>query len=153
MSRPESDALTYWHNWRLEHDAEFREAEAARERRRQEREERRATEAAARNEAALLRREFEARLAALEAQHYELVEQVAQITRATTQAIDGLCDTRDEIDREFRAAVTKYDATMVKLVERKEQERKRTHQFARERIAELTGDLPKPSTTTSDKLN
>jgi hypothetical protein len=55
-----SDPLAYWRDWRLNNDAEFREAEMARECEREKREQRRAAKAAAVNEANILRQQFEA---------------------------------------------------------------------------------------------
>jgi hypothetical protein len=111
------------------------EEEHERERRREEHREHRDALA---NEAAE-RRALEARLAALEEQHRELESQVVQITRTTADAIDGLCDCRDEIEHEFKTTIAKIEAKITEIHERGAEEARKTYQFARERIAEVTG--------------
>jgi hypothetical protein len=113
------------------------EEERERERRREEHRERRDALA---NEAAE-RRALEARLAALEEQHRELESQVAKITRTAADAIEGLCNCRDEIEREFKTTIAKIEAKITEIHERGAEEARKTYQFARERIADLT-DLP-----------
>jgi hypothetical protein len=121
--------------WRAEVERDERERE--RERRREEHRQRRN---ALTNEAAE-RRALEARIAELEAAHRELQGQIVDITRATSDAIDGLCDCRDEIEREFKAAIVKIEAKITDMYEKGAEEARKTYQFARERIGELT-DLP-----------
>jgi hypothetical protein len=70
-----------------------------------------------------------------------LESQVAQITRATADAIDGLCDCRDQIEREFKATIAKIEVKITEIHERGAEEARKTYQFARERISAIT-DLP-----------
>jgi chromosome segregation ATPase len=121
--------------WRDE--MERLEAERDRERRREEREERRATMA---NERAA-RQQLEARLATLEAQHQELAGQVLETARAATEAIEVLATTRDEIERELKAAIAKMQAAIDELLSRGTREAEKAFEFARERIGAVT-DLP-----------
>jgi hypothetical protein len=65
--------------------------------------------------------------------------------RATAESIEVLADTRDELAREFKAAVAKIEATIAGLKDKGEKEAEKTYAFARERIAAVTSvdsDLP-----------
>jgi hypothetical protein len=121
--------------WRSQVERDEREAE--RQRRREEHRERRD---ALVNEAAE-RRQLEARIAALEASHHELQRQVVEVTRAAAEAIEVLAQTRDDIERELKAMLSKLETRITEIHERGAQEAKRTYEFARERIGKLT-DLP-----------
>jgi hypothetical protein len=126
------DPVERWRS-QVEHD----ERERERERRRAEHRERRAALA---NEAAE-RRQLEARIAALEASHRELTGQVVEITRAAAEAIDVLAQTRDDIEKELKSMISRLETKLTEIHERGAQEAKKTYEFARERIGELT-DLP-----------
>jgi hypothetical protein len=74
---------------------------------------------------------------------------VAGIAREAADAINALVDTRDQLSRErhdeireLRIAIAKIDKTMSDL-QRRDEEAKRTFQFAREKIDEII-DLPNP---------
>jgi hypothetical protein len=139
--RQRSEALQQWRN-----EVKRQEEEFARARAQEEREQQRTADRRARNEAALMRREFEGRLAALEQSHNELSSIVAGIAREAADAINSLVDARDELTRErrdeireLRAAVAKMDAAMTKMDEHEA----KAFRFAREKADEVI-DLPNP---------
>lgn len=115
---------------------ERQEEEFERERRREEREERRATMATEK----AARQQLEARMAALEESHRELQGQAAELAWAAAEAINALTDTRDEMDKELRGAIAKFDKVMAGLQDR-DREAKQMFQFAREKIEEKVGEI------------
>jgi hypothetical protein len=52
-----------------------------------------------------------------------------------------LADTRDELERELKGTIAKMEATVTRLQHRGEEEVRKTFEFARETIGEIT-DLP-----------
>jgi hypothetical protein len=127
--------------WRADSEAREREFAAARARRQRE-EQQRLAEIASANEAGRLRLEFESRLAALERGYHAVYEDLADVARATSRAIDDLVDAREELTRErveeiktMQSAIAKMDKTLDEL------RRGPAFQFAREREVE---DLPNP---------
>jgi hypothetical protein len=140
MSRTSTDPLGLRQHdpiekWRAEIERQERERQV--ERRQERREERRAAMA---NETAA-RQQLEVRVAALEEQNRELQGQIAETARVTAVAVNALADARDDLQRHFEDTIAKMQTAITAIREKGEQEAKKTFEFARERIGEIT-DLP-----------